>query len=66
MGEKLKNLRKTLRMSQEELAEQAGVSRQTISAIEAGMTSSVRTGTLEAIAKAVGVSVSYFFTDDVS
>lgn len=66
MGEIIKKLREEKRMSQEELAEAAGISRPTLSMIELGKAGSVRTGTLEAIAKALGVSVSVFFANAVS
>ena len=61
MGEKIRKIREELRMSQEELAEKSHISRQTISAIESGRATSVMTGTLEAIAKALDVSVTEFF-----
>ena len=61
MGEKIRDIREAAKISQDELAERSGVSRQTISAIETGRATSVTTGTLEAIAKALGVSVSVFF-----
>lgn len=61
MGEKIRELRERKHMSQEELAEKSGISRQTISAIETGKADSVTTGTIGAIAKALGVSVSIFF-----
>ena len=65
MGEKIRQIREQLRMSQEELAEKSHISRQTISAIESGKATSVMTGTLEAIAKALGVSVHIFFETSV-
>ncbi len=61
MGEKIRDIREAAKISQDELAERSGVSRQTISAIETGRATSVTTGTLEAIAKALNVSVSVFF-----
>lgn len=61
MGDRIRQIREGLRMSQEELAEKSRISRQTISAIESGKATSVTTGTLEAIAKALGVSVKNFF-----
>lgn len=61
MGEKIRELRTAMRISQRELAELSGVSRQTIASIEQDPNASVRTGTLEAIAKALGVSVRVFF-----
>lgn len=61
MGDRIRQIREGLRMSQEELAEKSRISRQTISAIESGKATSVTTGTLEAIAKALCVSVKDFF-----
>lgn len=62
MGEKIRELREKKRMSQEELAKRSGISRQTISSLETGKVDSVTTGTIEAIAKALEVSVSIFFS----
>ena len=61
MGEKLVELRKRQRLSQRMLSAISGVSRPTIASIESGRALSVRTSTLTALAKALGVSVSYFF-----
>ena len=61
MGEKIRMLRKAQNMTQDKLAELCGLSRQTVNAIETGNTRNVTTGTLEAIAKALGVSVKDFF-----
>jgi len=61
LGEKIRALREKKKMSQEELAEKSGISRQTISSIESGKSLSVTTSTLEAIAKALGVSAGIFF-----
>ena len=63
MGEKIKAIRERKKITQEELAERSGISRQTISGIESGKISSVTTGTLESIAKALSVSVVVFFLD---
>ncbi len=62
MGEKLKELREKADLSQEELAKLSGVSRVTISNIENGACKSVLTTTIAAIADALGVQVSVFFT----
>ena len=61
MGEKIRDIREGHNVSQDELAERSGISRQTISAIESGRATNVTTGTLVAIARALGVSVSVFF-----
>ena len=66
MGERLKELRLNKGMTQERLSEISKVSRQTIAAIESGKTDFAKTSTLEALAKALGVSVAVFFTDTVS
>lgn len=65
MGYKIKEVRESLNMTQEELAEKSGVSRGTISALENGdpITTSK---TLVKLAKALGVSVDrIFYTEDV-
>ena len=65
MGFKIKEVRKSLKMSQEELAEKSGISRGTIVALEAG-TERVTTKTLVALAAAMNVSIDQiFFADDV-
>lgn len=61
VGEIIKAIRKRKKMSQTELAELSGISRQTISSIESGSITSVNTSTLDAIAKALAVSVGVFF-----
>jgi len=63
VGEKIKAIRERKKITQEELAERSGISRQTISGIESGKITSVTTGTLESIAKALSVSVVVFFLD---
>ena len=62
MGELIRDLRNKAKMSQEELAEKSGLSRTTISNIESGKTESMSTKTLAAIAVALDVPVSIFFT----
>lgn len=61
MGDKLKDLRKARRMSQTELAERSGVSRQTISAIESNGTNAATTKTLAKIAEALDTTVAALF-----
>ena len=66
MGFRIKEVRKSLKMSQEELAEKSGVSRGTIVALESGTERVTTTKTLVALAIAMGVSVDQiFFADDV-
>ena len=60
MGEKIKSLREALNMTQEELSEKSGISRQTISSIETGKYTNVLVGTLAAIAKALDTTVDVF------
>lgn len=65
MGFKIKEVRKSLKMSQEELAEKSGISRGTIVALEAGTERVTTTKTLVALAAAMNVSIDQiFFADD--
>jgi DNA-binding XRE family transcriptional regulator len=64
MGFKIKERREALRMTQEELAQKSGVSRQTISSIETGKYENVLVGTLAAIATALGTTVDKIFYPD--
>lgn len=64
MGYKIKELREGLKMTQEELAIKAGVSRQTVNAIENNKSSVVLTSTLAAIAAALGTTVDKIFNPD--
>lgn len=64
MGYKIKELREGLKMTQEELAIKAGVSRQTVNAIENNKSSVVLTSTLAAIAAALGTTVDKIFYPD--
>ena len=61
MGFKVKELREAKGMTQEELEEKSGVSRQTISAIENNRCGDVKTGTLMAIAKALDTTLDAIF-----
>lgn len=66
MGYKLKEVREEQKMTQEELEKKSGVSRQTISAIENGRCGQVMSGTLVALAKALGTTIDkIFFPDSV-
>lgn len=66
MGYKIKALREALGMTQEELAEKSGISRQTISSLENNQTRSTSTKTLEKIAAALNSTVgNLFFADAV-
>ena len=65
MGYKIKEIRESLDMTQEELAAKSGVSRGTISALENGDPTTT-SKTLVKLAKAMNVSVDQiFYTDDV-
>ena len=57
MGYNIEKIRKEKKMSQEELAEMAKVSRATISGLESGRVQETTIGTLRKIAKALGVDV---------
>lgn len=61
MGNAIKERREELRMTQEELAKKAGVSRQTISALENNKYENVMVGTLAAIAMALDTTVDKIF-----
>lgn len=59
-GEKIKLLRKEQRLSQEELARKANISRATLSFIENGLSENVALGTLRKLANALNVSIKDF------
>ena len=66
MGYKIKELRVSKKLTQEELAEKSGVSRGTIAALESGKERSVLTGTLVKLADALDTTVdNLFFTQSV-
>lgn len=58
---KLKEAREAKGMTQVELAESSGISRQTISAMENGVVRNTKSGTLVALSKALGVTVDDLF-----
>ena len=62
--EKIKEWREKRHMTQEELAKKSGISRVTISLLESGRQTVSKSSTLEAIAKALGVKVSVFFSSN--
>ena len=62
MGEKIKDRRKSMGMSQEELAKRCNLSRVRISAIENGKCNDILVSTLTTIASALGTNVEYFLT----
>lgn len=61
MGNRLKEYRLKLKVSQEELAEKSGISRATISAIENNLNRNTTTKTLDKIASALGTTVDQIF-----
>ncbi len=61
MGNKLKQTREKIGMTQEELAEKSGVSRSTISAIENNQNRTASSKTLLALAKALNTTVNRIF-----
>lgn len=66
MGYKIKELRETMKMTQEELAEKSGVSRGTISALENGIDRTTTSKTLVKLAQALDTTVDrIFFTKGV-
>lgn len=66
MGYKIKEVRESLKMTQEELAAKSGVSRGTISALENGTMRTTTTKTLVKLARGLGTSVDQiFFTESV-
>lgn len=66
MGYKIKELRESMKMTQEELAEKSGVSRGTISALENGIDRTTTSKTLVKLAQALDTTVDrIFFTKGV-
>jgi len=61
MGNRLKEVREEKGITQEELERLSGVSRQTISAIENNPDYQAKSGTLIALAKAMGTTVDRIF-----
>lgn len=61
MGNKIKEVRKTLKLSQQALANKSGISRATISSLENNKGVILKTSTMEKIASALGKTVSEIF-----
>lgn len=59
LGERLKNRRQELRLSQQELSDITGVRRATISELESGKQQGMTVDTAKALARALGVSIDY-------
>lgn len=66
MQYKIKEVRESKRMSQEELAKKSGISRSTISGLESGKVSVTTTNTLQQIAEALNCRVSDIFLPETS
>ena len=64
MGYRIEEVRRSKKMSQEELADKADVIRTIISGLETGAITVTTTKTLEKIAMALGVRISDIFFDD--
>lgn len=63
MGDKIRERRLFLRLSQAELAEKAGLSRQMISLIENGKAVNISINTMKSIASALDSSVEEIFLE---
>ena len=61
MENKLQQIRENLHLSQEELAEKSGVTRQTISKIETNKKYNTTVGTLKKLSNALGCSIEEIF-----
>lgn len=61
MGYKIKEVRESKKMTQEELSEKSGISRGTISALENGSMRNTTSKTLLKLAQALGTSVDRIF-----
>jgi XRE family transcriptional regulator, master regulator for biofilm formation len=65
IGERVKQLRIEKKMSMSELAEQAGVAKSYLSALERNLQSNPSIQFLEKLAGVLGVSVDYFLHDSI-
>ena len=66
MGYCIRDLRESRRMTQQELADKANVSRTTVAMLEANLATNTTTKTLAKIAAALGTTVeNLFFADSV-
>ena len=62
MGHKIRDRRKSMKMSQEDLAKRSNLSRARISAIENGKCRDILVSTLTTIASALDTTVEFFLT----
>lgn len=66
MGYKIKEIRESKHMTQDELAQKSGISRVAISAMENGVERNTTSRTLVKLAEALGVTIDQiFFTESV-
>ena len=63
-GEKIKQLRKSLGMTQEELGEKIGVKKAAINKYETGLVVNLKRSTIYSLAKALGVSATTLLDDE--
>jgi transcriptional regulator with XRE-family HTH domain len=63
VGERIKNLRNQKKISQEDLANRAGMARGFVSGVETGKRN-ITVETLGKILEVLGVSYNYFFNDE--
>ena len=63
MFQKIKDIRISKEMTQEELAEKSGISRTTIHGLETGKITNTNTDTLLKIAAALGITIDGLFFD---
>lgn len=64
MGYRVREIREQKKMSQEELEQKSGISRQTISAIENNRAGDVKVGTLRALANALETTIDSLFFEN--
>lgn len=64
MGYRVKEIREQKNMTQEELEQRSGISRQTISAIENGKAGNVTVATLRALANGLDTTINNLFFEE--
>ena len=62
-GNRIRERRERLKMTQEQLAKKTQISRQTISALESGSQTDVKISTIKILAEALKCKPSYLFFD---
>lgn len=63
IGDKVRRIRRSMNLSQKELAEKAGISRCSINRIENGLACEIKYKTACNIARALGVPIDFLFCD---